>query len=258
MGDKIGLLIAPVALAPGAALAGAWPQAPGETQVIASYEPGTATRAFDSSGDRTLALSTWQQTDATLFIDHGVSQHFTFTAKVDLQSYKTATARFSGLGSLELGGRWTVHQGKTFVLALGASAIGGQGRRETFDMAGKHGTDYDLRAYAGHAFKIRGIDAFVDLQAARYLRQKETNQWRLDATLGVKPSPRWMVMAQVFAGQTDKQAWGQSKWANTQLSVVRNFGPQQNLSLQLAVRQTVAGRSVPAVNAVVISLWKRF
>lgn len=258
MGMKIGFVIVPAALAPGMALAGAWPQAPGATQLIASYEPGRASRAFDEDGHQSLHLTTWNQTDATLFIDHGVSQHFTVTAKLDLQSYRTATTRFSGIGAAEIGGRWTVHQGKTYVFALGASVIGGKGRRETFDTTGRHGTDYDLRAYAGKSFRLYGVEAFATLEAARVLRQKEADQWRVDATLGVKPSPKWMVMAQVFAGQADKQAWGQSKWANTQVSVVRNFGPQQNLSVQLAVRRTVAGQSVPAVNAVVVSLWKRF
>ncbi len=259
MRGKAGLIVAPVVFIPGAALAGAWPQAPSATQVITSYEPGSADRAYDVTGHASLHLTTWQQTDVTVFIDHGINQHFTFTAKADFQNYRTATTRFSGLGYVEAGGRWTVHRGKTFVFAVGASVQGlGQGRRSDVDVTAKPGTDYDVRAYAGKSFHIGSAEAFVDLQGARHLRQNAADEWRVDATFGVKPSPRLMVLAQVFAGQGDKQAWGQSKWANSQVSVVRSFGLQQNLSLQVGFRRTAAGQNVPAMNTVVVALWKKF
>lgn len=259
MRGKAGLIVAPVALLPGAALAGAWPQAPGATQVITSYEPGTASRAYDAAGRASLHLTSWRQSDVTVFIDHGVSQHFTFTAKIDFQSYRTPTTRFSGLGYVEAGGRWTIHRGKTFVFAVGASVQGlGKGRRSDVDVTAKPGTDYDLRAYAGKSFHVGGAEAFVDLQAARHLRRNAADEWRVDATFGVKPSPRLMVLAQAFAGQGDRQAWGQSKWVNSQLSVVRSFGPQQDLSLQVGFRRTTAGHNVPAMNTVVVALWRRF
>ena len=244
---------------PSVAQAGAWPQAPGDTQIIISYEPGHADRAFDLSGDKNIKLNTWDQTNLSLFVDHGVSERFTVTAKVNLQDYKTEFSDFSGLGSVELGGRWTAHKGDDFVLAFGASVEGlGQGRRNDFDVSTQEGTDVDLRAYFGKSFKLLGKDAFVDVQGARHLRQYEADQWRVDATIGIKPSPQWMVMVQVFAGQTDKENWGQAKWVNAELSIVRNFGPKLDKSVQLAVRQTVGGRNVPAVKAVIISLWKTF
>ncbi len=259
MRAKLGLLVVPAAWIPGMALAGAWPQAPGATQVITSCEPGSASRAFDSDGQRSRLSYGWKQSDVSVFIDHGVSQHFTFSAKIDLQDYRNGSMRFSGLGSVEAGGRWTVHKGRSFVFALGASVEGlGKGRRSDFDTVTKAGTDYDLRAYAGKSFRIAGVDVFVDLQAARHLRQYEADQWRVDATLGLKPSPRWMVLAQAFAGRTDRQAWGQATWVNSEVSLVRSFGPKQNLSLQVGFRQTTAGRNVPAVHAIIIGLWRTF
>ncbi|CAL4867866.1 hypothetical protein MMA231_02138 [Asticcacaulis sp. MM231] len=244
---------------PSVAQAGAWPQAPGDTQVIISYEPGHADRAFDLSGDKTIKLNTWDQTNLSLFVDHGVSERFTLTAKVNLQDYKAEVSDFSGLGSVEVAGRWTAHKGRDVVLAFGGSIEGlGQGRRSDFDASTQQGTDVDLRAYAGKSFQWLGKDAFVDLQGARHLRQYEADQWRVDATIGIKPSPQWMVMAQVFAGQTDKASWGQAKWINAEVSVVRHFGPKLDRSVQLSVRQTVAGRNVPVVKAVMVSLWKTF
>jgi len=258
---KIGFLavLAACLLFPAVAQAGAWPQAKGGTQVIVSYEPGSADEGFDASGDKSVALDRWKQDSLSLFVDHGVSERLSLTAKVNYRDYAIGAESFSGLGSVEVGGRWTVKRTDDFVFAVGASAEGlGKGRRNDYDLGAKGGTDYDLRAYAGKSFDLLGKAAFIDLQAARHLRQYEANEWRVDATLGVKPSQKWMVMAQVFAGQTDKESWGHAAWANTELSVVRHFGPRQDTSLQLSVRQTAAGQNVPAVHAVIVSLWKTF
>ncbi len=259
---KIWLRLAALAVClmlPSVAQAGAWPQPNGDTQLIVTYEPGKADEGFDASGNKTIVLDTWKQNNLSLFVDHGVSEHLTLTAKVNYRDYTVGAESFSGLSSIEAGGRWTLKRSDNFVFALGATVEGfGKGRRNDFDMTNKGGTDYDLRAYAGKSFRLLGKDAFVDLQAARHLRQYEANEWRVDATLGVKPSPEWMVMAQVFAGRTDKASWGHADWANTELSVVRSFGPQRQTSVQLGLRQTAVGRNVPAVHAVVLSLWKTF
>lgn len=244
---------------PAMAEAGAWPQATGDTQVIISYEPGNADKGFDANGDKTLSLDKWKTNETSIYVDHGISERLTLTGKVNYRNYATDTERFSGLSSIEVGGRWTVKRRDSFVFALGVRIEGlGKGRRSDFDLGTKGGIDYDLRAYAGKSFKLLGKPAFIDLQAARHLRQYEANEWRIDATLGVKPSSKWMVMAQVFSGRTDKESWGHAAWTNTELSVVRSFGPQPRTSVQLGLRQTTAGRNVPAVNAVVVSLWKTF
>lgn len=244
---------------PPAAHAGAWPQPKGETEVIVAIEPGTASQAFDPVGKRSVDLPKWTTTDVSVFADHGLSERLTVTAKMNFKDYRTDMTRFSGLTSVEVGARWTFLKRDKLVMAIGGAVEGlGKGRRSDFDISQRPGTDYSMRAYLGKSFTFGRTDAFVDIQAARYWREVEANQWRLDTTLGVKPSPRWMFLAQSFAGQTDKQSWGQAKWTHVQLSAVRHFGPKLDTSLQVGVRQTVAGRNVPAVTAVTVSLWKRF
>ncbi|MFT4076206.1 MAG: hypothetical protein QM647_11820 [Asticcacaulis sp.] len=239
--------------------AGAWPQGKGDTQVIISYEPGHADDAFDASGSKTQAFNTWKSDETSVYIDQGVTERLDLTAKVNYRDYVTDDESFSGLSSVELGARWTVKRTRDSVFALGASVEGlGKGKRSDVDISGRGGTDYDLRAYAGRNFKLLGKPAFIDLQAARHLRQYEASQWRVDATIGIKPSPKWMVMAQVFAGQTDRESWGRATWANSEFSVVRRFGPQQRTSVQVGWRQTTAGRDVPAAKALVVSVWKTF
>lgn len=244
---------------PAIANAGAWPQSKGETQLIVSLEPGVATEAFDGKGDLSISLPQWKTQDVSVYADHGLSDRLTVTAELNYKDYRTEVSKFSGLTSVEVGARWTFLKRADLVVAVGAYVEGlGKGRRSDFDTSPRPGTDYSIRAYFGKSFKVGRAEAFVDVQVARYSREVEANQWRLDATIGFKPSPQLMILAQSFSGQSDKQAWGQSRWNNVQLSVVRHFGPDEKTSLQVGVRQTVAGRNVPAVNAVVVSLWKRF
>lgn len=247
-------------LIPTWACAAAWPQAPGHTQLIVSYEPSSADTQYDANGKASISLVQWSQSNFSVFADHGLTDRLSVTTKINFQDYKAVSTRFSGLGSVELGARWTVHKADDFVFAVGVSAEGlGKGRRSDFDApAAKSGTDYDVRAYFGKSFKLVGGDAFVNIEAARHLRQYDADQWRVDSTLGLKPSPRWMILVQSFAGQTDKAAGSQARWNNVQASVVRSFGPHQETSVQLGLRQTMSGRNVPKVNAVVLSMWKTF
>ncbi|MGA9657979.1 MAG: hypothetical protein WBQ60_02615 [Asticcacaulis sp.] len=241
------------------AQAGAWPQAPGHSQIIVSYEPATAQEAFDPTGQRTIALTGWEQNDGSVFLDYGISQRLTLTTKLNFKDYRTDYTRFSGLGSVEIGARWTVHKSDSFVLALGTSLEGlGKARRNDFEAGGRPGTDADLRAYFGKNIQLFGQNAFVDIQAARHLRAHEASQWRLDSTLGVKTSDRWMLMTQIFAGQTDPAPWGRARWVNVQYSMVRSLGLSHATSLQLGIRQTIYGENVPAVQALILGLWQNF
>jgi len=248
-----------LAFLPVTAWAGAWPQPKGETQVIASFEPGMADLGFDDGGGKTIALGDWQRTELSASGEYGLNARLTLTAKVNLRDYHTEFTDFSGLTSVEIGGRWTIRRTDGFVLAAGATVEGlGQGKRSDIDIGMRGGTDTDLRLYFGNNFKLLGKPAFSDIQVARHLRQYEADQWRIDVTLGLKPSRDWMILGQVFSGETDRQTWGQAQWTNSQVSVVRYLGLRRRTALQLGLRQTVAGRNVPAVRALVMGVWKTF
>ncbi|MDI7774615.1 hypothetical protein [Asticcacaulis sp. EMRT-3] len=242
------------------AWAAAWPEDPGHSEIIASFEPGSASRGYDATGHADAPLDNWRQTEASLYIDHGVTSRFSLATKLNFKVYNTDNIKFSGLSSLEIDGRYALHVGNDYVLAVGAGLEGlGKGRRSDYDnLFGRQGTDLDLRIYLGRNFRIARTPAFIDLQAARHIRQFNPDEWRLEGTLGLKPSPRWMVMAQVFSGRADRQNGYQAQWLNTELSVVRSLGASQKTSLQLGLRQTTAGRNVPRVNAFIVSLWRRY
>jgi len=249
-----------VAALPMGAWASAWPQQRGHTEIIASFEPGWAGKAFDAHGRANQSLGGWTQDEASLYVDQGITARMSLTAKINLKAYDTSGSQFSGLSSIEIGARYAIHAKSDYVLAVGGSLEGlGRGRRNDFDsLYGRQGTDADLRLFFGKNLRLAGEDAFVDLQGARHIREYNPDEWRMDATLGLKPSLRWMLMAQAFAGRADSEDGYRTQWLNAQLSVVRNFGPRQQTALQLGIRQTLGGLNVPQAKALIVSLWRRY
>lgn len=247
-------------LLPAHALASAWPQAAGHTEIIASLEPGGANHAYDASGEATAIRPQWDQTDAYIYIDQGLSSRLSLTGRVNFKAYDTGDTRFTGLSSVELGARYALHHGNVYVVSVGASLEGlGKGRRNDFDdLFGRQGTDAELRLYVGRNLRLMKTSAFLDLQAARKFRQYNPDQWRVDATLGLRPSVRWMVLAQAFAGRTDRNAAYEAEWVNAELSLVRRLDLKHDAFVQMGVRRTVLGRNVPEVTALTMSLWRRY
>lgn len=260
--QRFGGIVILALLGASSAHAGAWPQAKGHGQLIVNAEASQAHSLFVPGGR--VPLGHWSAREGYAYTEYGLSKRFTITGKVNLKDYHTDFSDFSGVSSIEVGGRWTVKQSETSVLAVGASVEGGgKGRRNDFELGGRTGTDYEVRAYSGRSFMLREhrfdrIEGFSDIQVARRWREHDASQWRVDATFGLKPSTQWLVMAQVFAGRTDQAVWGRASWANAQVSVVRRFGPDNRLGVQAGVRRTIAGRNVPKVDAIVIGLWRDF
>jgi hypothetical protein len=254
------LAFALVLMSASSAEAAAWPQKPGHTEIIVGVEPGAANRAFDASGGVGAALPKWDQTDAFAYIDRGVTARLSLTTKLNFKAYDTGDTHFSGLSSVEFGGRYALHDAEDYILSAGLSLEGlGRGRRNDFDdLFGRQGTDVDVRVYYGKPLRLAHMNAFLDLQAARKLRQYNPDQWRVDATLGVKPSSHWMALLQAFAGRTDRQAGYETEWLNGEVSLARSFGQKQQTVVQVGLRRTVAGRNVPQVTALTMSLWRRY
>lgn len=244
---------------PAQGLAGAWPQEIGHIQVISRAELARATQAYDAQGNRGVELVGWEEKSVSVFIDYGLTERISLSGKINFQDYHTEWDSFSGLGSVEIGARYNFLRTEKTVLSLGISAEGlGQGRRNAFEDGRPDSTDIELRGYLGRNFTFRGIPSFVDIQLARRMRSHDADQWRGDVTLGLKPNEKWMVLAQVFDGRTDIEDNFQAVWVNGELSVVRAFGPENDLNLQLSARQTLYGKNVPEVSGAALSLWKAF
>lgn len=246
-------------LLPATALAGAWTAKRGEGQVIVSGLYSEAFDAFDEGGNP-YAIPLFRKVEIGGYAEYGLTDWLTAIMRTDLKSEAAGTplaldeARFGLSG---LGARARLWEGGSAVVSAELS-----GRLPTGHSGGRWEGDpdaeIDLRLLAGYGFTLGSWSGFVDLQGAYRIRPGAPNdEVRADLTLGLRPRPRLLWMAQsfntiaagggAFAGATEHKA---------QVSLVYDL--TKHLSVQFGGIATVAGRNALSERGVISAVWYRF
>lgn len=235
------------------ALAGAWPVPPGRTQVIAKYERTSARQGYDPDG---VLIRVDPRRDETLsaFVEHGLTPRLTLQAKAGLTRGHDRWVDYSGRGPVELGLRWTARRDDRSSVAfyLGAGEAGA-GRNAGYAAPGQGSLDLEARVLYGRSAVWRGRAVFIDLEAARLKRRGLADETRIDASLGIRPAARWLILAQTYAGQADRDPI-RSYWLKSELSVARSFG---DWSVQAGWRDTPIGQETTRDRGIVLALWRK-
>jgi hypothetical protein len=176
---------------------------------------------------------------------------------VNVQSGDDST----GLGYTEFGARYRIAAGDGGVLSLqGSVRIPGKKRRDNIAQIGATDSEIDLRVLGGTSFKLAGMDGFIDLQAGYRIRNGgPPNEFRLDATFGVRPADKLLLMAQSFNVISDGAGtgvFGKGRYSNLYLSGV--YDVDKRWSVQLGAIGTVSGRNALRERGFLVSLWRRF
>ena len=166
-----------------------------------------------------------------------------------------------GFGYTEFGGRYRVMQGDNWVFSAQATVrIPG-----TFDAAnpaaiGYNGFEHDFRLLYGYNFKVGAWPAYLDLQLAQRFRSGDPpNEVRADLTLGVRPLPQWLVLAQLFnviSEGASPPIYPSYDYSKLQLSVIYDLTKQW--SLQAGGFTTYHGRNALQENGALVGAWYRF
>ncbi|RZJ03921.1 MAG: hypothetical protein EON89_09850 [Brevundimonas sp.] len=215
----------------------------------------TASSGYDPAGRLTPLPADRLDTTVGVFAEFGLADGLTVQLKGDWQSGEDAFVDYDGRGPLEIGVTWTAWRDDRAAVSLYAGyADGGEGRNAGYAPPGQGDSDWEVRASAGRSFASTRWtpDGFVELQAARRLRAGLPDETRLDATVGVRVTQDWTVLAQAYGGRTDG---GGAQWLSVEASVVRDLG---DWSLQAGWRQAAAGRETPRSGGPVVALWRRF
>ncbi len=252
-----------IALHPDASQAGAWLMEEGKGQVVVT---GTASRAADAfDGDRQLqSTPRYTKTELQALFEYGITDWFTAIVSPGLQHVDIAApidASRSGWGYSEFGGRFRVLQGDSWILSTQATLrIPGTTDAANPAAIGYTGSETDLRALFGTAFKIGSWPAFIDLQAAQRFRSGgPPDEFRFDTTFGVRPHPQWMLLAQtfsVFSEGAKPVIFPSYDYHKFQMSVVYDL--TTNFSLQLGAFTAVNGRNALQENGLVLGAWYKF
>jgi hypothetical protein len=238
----------------GPAWAGAWPMKDGEGLAILKYEDQKADTGFDPDGVEVAIAKRHDQT-LSLYGEYGLTDRLTLQSKTALTRGHDDFVDYEGLGAIELGLRYAVlHTDRSVVsLYLGATRDG-VGRNAGYAAPGQGDMDLEARLLAGTSGQWRSLRGFAELQVARLKRNGLADETRVDATAGLRPTPRWLLMVQTYAGQADSEPV-RSRWCKSEISLTRDLG---EWSVQAGWRQAVLGRETPADHGPVLAVWRRF
>lgn len=238
--------------------ANAWAQRKGKGQVILKAEAMRAKDGYDRSGATVPLSAEREDRSLGMFAQYGLTDTLTVQFKGDWQSGEDAFVDYDGRGPLELGLIWQAYRDDRNAVSLYAGyAQAGDGRNAGYAAPGVGEEDWEARVSAGRSLGGTGRGwgpdrSFVEIQAARRMRDGLPDETRVDFTVGGHFGEGWMVLGQAFAGVADGDG---ARWASVETSVVRNLG---DWSLQAGWRRTVAGRETPLAEGPVIALWRRF
>ena len=245
------------------AFAGAWTLEAGTGQVLATATASRANEAFD--GSRNLAATPrYNKFEFQGLFEYGVTHWFTAIVSPGLQHIDIAapvSAQRTGLGFSEFGGRARLLAGDNWVLSA-QTTVRVPGTFDTANPAaiGYNGFEYDVRVLFGYAFSIGAWPAFLDLQLGQRFRSGDPpNEVRADLTLGVRPLPQWMVLAQllnVISEGSSPPLFPSYDYSKLQISVIYDLTRQW--SLQGGGFTTYHGRNALQENGVILGAWYRF
>ena len=244
---------------PSTASAGAWTLPAGAGQIMLTTTTGTSDHLFGFG-----SIPRYNKTEMQALIEYGFTDRFTGILIPGLQHVDIAapiSAERTGLGYTELGGRYKVFQGDAWVVS-GQATVRVPGTRDSSNPAAVGYTDFetDVRALFGYSFAVGSWPAFIDLQLAQRFRAgTPPDELRFDATFGVRPAPRWLVLAQSFNVMSEGAGgppFGRYDYYKFQLSGVYEL--TADWSVQAGAFTTYAGSNALQENGLIFGAWYRF
>lgn len=260
-----GLLLAAtlhIAAMPLPAQAGAWMLAPGEGQAIVTGTFTKGSRYVDALG-RSLPVADYEKFELTSLVEYGLTERFTVFVKPSYNRVEIGPpdqAGYSGPGQSEIGARRRLPPSGPWVRSAQISAFfpGTAGRTDPAKAGNTDGA-VDLRLLTGRGFDLFGWSSFVDAQgAARISLGDDPHEIRLDFTLGTRPHPRLLLLAQSFSTLGGGWALGVADAHSHKLQKSLVFDLTDDWSVQLGAVATVAGRETLRERGLLAAVWRRF
>jgi hypothetical protein len=245
---------------PTVAVAGAW-TLPQGTGLLIETLFGWAGEGAPWGGNHGVKQN---RVEAQTYVEYGVTNELTIFGQTALERYALSRPErnvYSGFDYSDIGlrtklwatGEW-VFSGEATLFLPGAynSAAPAQ--------AGDTGGAGDARLLAGTNFTVGWVPGFVDVELGYRLRTAgPPDEWHADATLGLKPAPRVLLMLQAFttvsAASTNRSfpAWRTSV---VELSLVLPL--DDRWSVQLGVFTSVLAVKTNTQRGAALSVWRTF
>ncbi len=188
-------------LGPLQAKSAAWLQEAGKTQVIHNLFYYTTSEFFDETGERR-PQEDFGKLEYNPFIQYGLNSSWTIGASLRFQHLRqenNGNANVTNaLADHEWFARYALWRGDNGILSV-QPMIKLPGLYDVDDQpnAGNAQIDYELRLLYGHSFSWLERYHYVNIeQAYRVRTEAPADEWRLDAAVGIRPYPGWLVLTE--------------------------------------------------------------
>jgi hypothetical protein len=247
-------------------------QPEGAGQIIATSSVSQFSKTFDAQG-RLRRASTFSKLYLETHAEYGLTERVTLVGRFGQEALQPGVLDgTNGLVSqrfVEAGARVALTRFDAFhigELRLSAQVLGGWrscGCAGAATRAGdaaqtSQGVTLDARMIAALPFALAGMESFAELQAGyRHGGGVERSELRLDATLGVRPDPRWLLLAQLFVASSRAEREAPEAWrVKAELGVVWAVTPRW--SVQAGAFTTIAGRNAAHETGAKLAVWRSF
>ncbi len=254
-----------LALLPGLAQAGAWPQPEDGGQASFTLNGyGARLQGYNRFG-QAVGVGRERRLEGSVYWEHGVTNRLTFGLQPRLQaSWMTQDGRASnnqGMAEAKVFARYTIHRGDWDAAAIQLqTALPGVAVRDQPRLA-EANASYEIRALYGRGFSLpREMSGFVDLQAAFNYRAGVASDEMLYAiTAGWRFYPGWMALAQGSTTIGLRNAGpGGADYAVRRVSVSMLVDLAAQWQLEVGYIKEVGGRHVSLGQSVIGALWYRY
>jgi len=262
-GSAIALLGFGLAAAPAPAFAGAWTLDAGTGQAAVIATASTSTMAFD--GARGLASTLrYDKFELDGLIEYGAADWLTLMALPQFQHIGIGSptdAQRTGIGYTEFGARARLYNANDWVVSV-QTTLRLPGTAQTGNPAAIGYTDAqaDVRGLVGRSFTLGPWPAYFNMEVAqRFRTEGAPDEFHADVTLGVRPSPRWTLLAQSFNVVSEGAgSWGFPSYDYYKLQLSAVYALTPAMSLQLGGFTAYTGRNALQENGVVFGAWFKF
>lgn len=248
--------------APTPGLASAWLEPKGGAQLITTFTDHASSGRFDDKGNP--VVPDYLRYEIASYAEYGLTDWLTLGVEPRYEWARSGSGVSSqasqGMGDIDVFTRAPLTRLGAWVTSVQGTAILGAAYDKARRPAPGTGENaYELRLLAGR--NLGSSESYVDFETGYRAGQGGVaDQFRFDATLGLKPWHRWLLLEEMFLtkslGNGDGVAGHAYDLVTLQSSLV--YSLTQYLGLQLGYERDIAGSAVGLGNTGVLALWARF
>jgi hypothetical protein len=265
MGANSGTIMLAMALWPCAAAAGAWPQAPGHTQLIMPFTVTWATDEYDSEGDAQ-RRNRFTKQEVQPYLEYGLSRDLTLVGSLALtherSSWLGTTTSDRALSRVEAGARLALGEWQDTYFSVQPLVIWHGAMTQSDPFASQRGDiDGELALTMGQHFELWGLDGFTDnLVGVRVKPSDRPSELKANLTLGLDLSDtsKVMVKSESYATFTETNSPTTSQITSNKLglSVVQRL--DKTVSMELGYMASLSGKNTIKEQSLGFALWYDF